>query len=67
MECEINRAFLQSARRLVVLADHTKWGVIGLSTIADLRDADVLISDASLPRGAREVLGERVERLVVAK
>ena len=56
MECEINRAFLQSARRLVVLADHTKWGVIGLSTIADLRDADVLISDASLPRGAREVL-----------
>ena len=66
MECEINRAFLQSARRLVVLADHTKWGLIGLSTIADLGDAHTLISDDSLPRRAREVLGERVGRLVVA-
>ena len=27
----------QSARRLVVLADHTKWGVVGISTIADPR------------------------------
>ena len=55
MECEINRASLQSARRLVIVADHTKWGPIGLSTIADLRDADVLVSDESLPRRAREV------------
>jgi DeoR/GlpR family transcriptional regulator of sugar metabolism len=67
MECEINRAFLQSARRLVVLADHTKWGLIGLSTIADLRDADVLISDASLPHRARQILRERVGRLVIAE
>jgi DeoR/GlpR family transcriptional regulator of sugar metabolism len=66
LECEINRAFVQSARKLVVLADHTKWGLVGLSTIADLRDADVLISDAALPRKAREILGERVGRLVLA-
>jgi DeoR/GlpR family transcriptional regulator of sugar metabolism len=67
MECEINRAFLQSARRLVVLADHTKWGLIGLSSIADLGDADVLISDASLPPRACEILHERVGRLVIAE
>src|SRR6266536_1683245 len=36
LEAETNRAVLASARRLVVLADHTKWEVVGLSTIASL-------------------------------
>ena len=31
MEAETNRAFTDSARHLVVLADHTKWGIVGLS------------------------------------
>jgi DeoR/GlpR family transcriptional regulator of sugar metabolism len=29
----MNRAMVASAGRLVVLADHTKWGLIGLSVI----------------------------------
>ena len=30
-EAETDRALIESGRRLVVLADHTKWGVIGIS------------------------------------
>jgi len=50
----------------VVLADHTKWGTLGISTIAGLEDADELISDDLLGSEARRVLGERVGRLRLA-
>ena len=32
LEAETDRAFLAAARRVVVLADHTKWGTLGIST-----------------------------------
>jgi DeoR/GlpR family transcriptional regulator of sugar metabolism len=53
-EAEINRAFIESARRIVVLADHTKWGTRGLAQIAPLDRADVVISDAALSVEARQ-------------
>jgi DeoR/GlpR family transcriptional regulator of sugar metabolism len=66
MEAETNRAFVRSARRLAVVADHTKWGVVGLSTMASLRDADILVSDDRLRADARELLAEHVGELVLA-
>ena len=67
MESETNRALVAAARNLVVVADHTKWGVVGLSAFAGLGDAAVLVSDDGLPREAREVLGEEVGELVLAE
>ena len=53
MEADANRAFIAAAQHLVVLADHTKWGVTGLSSFASLDEASVVISDQALPtRGA---------------
>jgi DeoR/GlpR family transcriptional regulator of sugar metabolism len=66
MEAETNRAFVASARRLVVVADHTKWGVVGLTTMASLRDADVLVTDDRLRPDARALLSELVRELVLA-
>ena len=66
MEAETNRAFVRAARRLVVVADHTKWGIVGLSTMAGLREADVLVSDDRLRAEARAVLTENVGELVLA-
>jgi DeoR/GlpR family transcriptional regulator of sugar metabolism len=66
MEAETNRAFVQSARRLVVVADHTKWGVVGLTTMASLRDAHVLVTDDRLRADARTLLTEQVGDLVLA-
>lgn len=60
LEAEANRAFVAAARRTVVLADHTKWGTIGMSTIAQLSDASVVITDNGLPRRAQETLGSHV-------
>jgi DeoR/GlpR family transcriptional regulator of sugar metabolism len=66
MEAEMNRAMVASAGRLVVLADHTKWGLIGLSVIAALTDAAILVSDCGLPPEAREVIEAAVGELIIA-
>ena len=67
LESETSRALAQSARRLAVVADHTKWGVVGISTIATLAEADVLISDTLLDPEAEAVLREHVGEVVLAE
>ena len=66
MEAETNRAFVDATEHLVVLADHTKWGVTGLSSMAPLHRAAVLITDGGLPAAANAMLGEHVGRVVLA-
>jgi DeoR/GlpR family transcriptional regulator of sugar metabolism len=63
MEAETNRAFIDAAQELVVLADHTKWGLHGLSTIAPLSQASLVVSDDALPAGAQELLRNVVARV----
>lgn len=65
LEAETDRALMEAGRRLVVVADHTKWGVIGVSTIARLAQADVLITDQGLADDARETLSEHVRELEI--
>ena len=57
---------MQSARRVVVVADHTKWGTVGLSSFATLEQVDTLVTDAGLSAGAREEIAERLPGLVIA-
>ncbi|MFF3500346.1 DeoR/GlpR family DNA-binding transcription regulator [Streptomyces sp. NPDC003247] len=65
-EAETNRRLVQSARRVVVVADHTKWGVVGLSSFAELEQVDTLVTDSGLPDEARAEVSEHLRRLVVA-
>ncbi|MFJ6198440.1 DeoR/GlpR family DNA-binding transcription regulator [Micromonospora sp. NPDC092111] len=65
MEAETDRALVAAADRLVVLADHTKWGTVGISSIVGLGAADVLVSDDRLTPEARRVLDEKVGELVI--
>jgi DeoR/GlpR family transcriptional regulator of sugar metabolism len=64
LEADTNRAFVHAASRLIVVADHTKWGVRGLSTIARLAEAHVLVTDDRLPADAREQLAEQIPDVV---
>ena len=63
LEADTNRAMIASGRRLVVLADSSKWGVVGLSSMATLGQASTLITDTGLPDHARQVLGEEIDDL----
>lgn len=67
LEAETDRALVEAGRRLVVLADHTKWGVIGISSFARLDQADVLVTDAELTGDARTELEAHVRELVVVE
>ncbi len=64
-EAQTNRALIASARRVVVVADHTKWGVIGLSSFARLDEIDCFVTDDGLPAHARAALADAVGELVV--
>lgn len=66
VEAETDRALVACARRVVVCADHSKWGVVGLSSIADLAQVDVLVTDDGLDAATERVLSQRIRRLVVA-
>ena len=65
MEAETNRAFTEGARHLVVLADHTKWGVIGLSQIVALSAAGTFVTDDGLDADAQSIMASRVGELIV--
>jgi DeoR/GlpR family transcriptional regulator of sugar metabolism len=58
-EAETNRALINRARRVVVLADHSKWGVVSLASFAPLEKIDVLVTDPLLPSDAHQALGGR--------
>src|SRR5438477_1589599 len=66
-EADTNRALVAAARRLVVLADHTKWDMIGIATIAALGEAQVVVTDSGLPLEARAELGLSVDELIIAE
>jgi DeoR/GlpR family transcriptional regulator of sugar metabolism len=67
MEAETNRALVDAAERLVVLADHTKWGTVGISSIAELREAHTVVSDPGLTEAARATLTQHVGELLLAE
>ncbi|ROO51735.1 DeoR family transcriptional regulator [Micromonospora sp. Llam0] len=66
MESDTNRALITAAARLVVLADHTKWDVVGISSMAELAAAQVVVSDPGLPAPARDVLAGHGVELSIA-
>jgi DeoR/GlpR family transcriptional regulator of sugar metabolism len=66
-EAETNRALVTAARRVVVLADHSKWGVVGIATIIPLADAQVLVTDDGLDRGVLGLLRSHVAEVVTAE
>lgn len=57
-EAETNRALLTGAGQVVVVADASKWGTVGLARVGRLVEIDTLITDAGLPADALAVLEE---------
>src|SRR6476660_4343588 len=65
-EADTDRALVAAGRKLVVCADSSKWGVIGISSIARLDEADTLVTDDGLPAEAREIAGDAMRELLIA-
>jgi len=65
LEADTDRALIEAGRRLVVVTDHSKWGVVGISSIARFDQADVLVTDAGLSPEARVILSAAVRELII--
>lgn len=63
-EATTNRALVDTAREVIVLADSSKWGQVGLADIAPLSAAHMVISDDALPEDGRRALSDAVAALV---
>lgn len=65
-EAETLREMINSASRVIVAFDHSKWGVTALSSFAQWDQVDVVIVDSEMPQEAVRQLKELVEQVVVA-
>lgn len=48
LEAETSRALAASGNQTVALADHTKWPAVSLTTVIDLQEVDLLITDSGM-------------------
>jgi DeoR/GlpR family transcriptional regulator of sugar metabolism len=64
-EAETNRALIARAREVIVVADSSKWGTVGLADFGPLSVADVLITDDGLSADARAAISDAVGELIV--
>jgi DeoR family fructose operon transcriptional repressor len=65
-ESAVKRAMLAAARRVVVLADHTKVGNDCFSSFGDLEQVDTLVTDTGLDRALAADLEAAGPRVVLA-
>ncbi|WP_102158803.1 DeoR/GlpR family DNA-binding transcription regulator [Zhihengliuella halotolerans] len=65
-EAHVNREFLRHAGHTAVVADHAKWGVTGLCSIAPLDAVDTVVTDDRLPAAAVEHLEHTAGEVLIA-
>jgi len=65
-ESETNRSFIRGARTVVLTADHTKWGTVGLSSFASLNEVDILVTDPGLSAEDLAIATDHIDRVIVA-
>ncbi|MCR4392429.1 MAG: DeoR/GlpR family DNA-binding transcription regulator [Candidatus Acetothermia bacterium] len=65
-EAETAAEIVRHARRVVIVADHTKFGVVTHGRIADLEEVDVIVTDEGLDPQYARLLSEQGGELVLA-
>lgn len=66
-EAETNRCLIEAAQKVVVVADHTKLGVVALAGMSPLSELDVLIIDDKAPSKTLREIELMGVRVVVAE
>jgi DeoR/GlpR family transcriptional regulator of sugar metabolism len=66
VEAAADQALVAAAGQTVVVADSTKYGLVGLMTILRLEDVDVFVTDDGLDADERDAVGSVVGRLLLA-
>lgn len=67
MEANLHRQMIESAQKVIVLADSSKFGRRGFSKICDLNQVDQIITDSSTPLNTIEKLQDSGIEVTVAQ
>jgi DeoR/GlpR family transcriptional regulator of sugar metabolism len=65
-EVQTDRKLLSAAQQLIILADHTKFGVIGKIRLAPLDSVNMIVTDAQTPEHFIRSLREKGVRVIQA-
>ncbi|MBC7093482.1 DeoR/GlpR transcriptional regulator [Candidatus Bipolaricaulota bacterium] len=65
-EAETAAEIVRHARRVVIVADHTKFGVVTHGRIADLEEVDMIVTDEGLDPQYARLLSEQGGELMLA-
>jgi DeoR family fructose operon transcriptional repressor len=65
-EVEVNAAMIRKASRVVLVADHSKFGRVTLSSFGPIETAQVLVTDAGSPRALLQRIRRRGVDVIVA-
>jgi DeoR family fructose operon transcriptional repressor len=65
-EAEIKRMMIKSARQVILMADHSKFGQVLLSSICSLAEIDCVITDAGTPEDYLAKLRDSGIEVIVA-
>ncbi len=65
-ETDTKRALIAAARRVILVADHTKLGLVSMMHVASLDAVHEVVTDAGLPEEARRALENRGLRVHIA-
>lgn len=65
-EAALNRAMIAASDQVIVLADHTKFNQRSFSKIADMDKVSILITDADIPKEARQRLTDKGIQIIIA-
>lgn len=66
-EAELRRLMIEHARQVIVVADHSKFGVVAFTRIAPLDDIDVVVTDDGLSEEVVRQFREAGVDVVVAR
>lgn len=66
-EATTNQALVACAREVIVVADSSKWGVVGLAGISALRQANVIVTDNELPAVGLAALSEHIASVITVE
>jgi DeoR/GlpR family transcriptional regulator of sugar metabolism len=58
---------IEAAQQPVVVADHSKSGVVGLVSMAPLQRAETVVVDAGTPEDVRQTLESAIPEVLIAQ
>ena len=66
-EVGVKQKMIKSARKVVLLADYTKFNQYRVARVCQLDEVDVLITDSRIPQDELEEIKKAVETVIIAR